>query len=93
MTDTSLIARNDTFLGICEAIGEDFHFNANILRVALGVIVLWNPLAMVGIYLALGIVVAGSRWAFPSPRSDQSTTSALPQADNDTAAVPTALAG
>ena len=30
---TNLFTRNDTLLGICEGIGEDFGFNANYLRV------------------------------------------------------------
>lgn len=57
--------RDDTILGVCEAIGEDFGFNANILRVPLAALVLWNPFAAIGIYLALGAVVLASRLLFP----------------------------
>jgi phage shock protein PspC (stress-responsive transcriptional regulator) len=57
--------RNDTILGVCEALGHDLGFNANILRVPLGVGIIFAPLLMVGIYLALGAVVFVSRTFFP----------------------------
>lgn len=68
MLRETLLTRDDTFLGICEALGEDLGFNANILRVALAVSLLWNPLAVLGIYVALGLVVLVSRLIFPNPR-------------------------
>lgn len=64
----NLFLRDDTFFGVCEALGEDFRFNANYLRVALGVGLLWNPLAMIGIYAALGVVVLVSRLLVRNPR-------------------------
>jgi len=57
--------RNDTLLGVCEAIGQDFGFNANILRVALAIGLFWSPVAMIALYLGLGAAVAVSRWFFP----------------------------
>jgi phage shock protein PspC (stress-responsive transcriptional regulator) len=57
--------RNDTILGVCEALGHDLGFNANILRVPLGVGIIFAPMLMVGIYLALGAVVFVSRTFFP----------------------------
>ena len=65
---TSLLARDDTFFGVCEAIGEDFGFNPFFLRVTLGVLLLWNPVVVVGGYAAAGIVVALTRWLVPNPR-------------------------
>ena len=63
----SIIARDDTLLGVCLALGEDFGFNPVYLRVPLGAIVLWSlPLAL-GVYSALGILVAVSRWIAPDP--------------------------
>ena len=65
----SIIARDDTLLGVCFALGEDFGFNPVYLRVALAVIVLWSlPLAL-GAYAALGVLVAFSRWLAPNPAS------------------------
>jgi phage shock protein PspC (stress-responsive transcriptional regulator) len=60
-------ARKDTLLGVCEALGEDFRFHPNILRVALAVVLLVNPLMVIGGYAAAGVVVALVRWIFPNP--------------------------
>jgi phage shock protein PspC (stress-responsive transcriptional regulator) len=59
--------RSDTMLGVCEALGQDFGFNANYLRIALASLVLWDLYAAIGIYLGLGVVVAVSRWIAPAP--------------------------
>ncbi|HZV19673.1 MAG TPA: PspC domain-containing protein [Sphingobium sp.] len=64
----SLIARNDTLLGVCEAIGEDFGFNPIWLRAAFAVTVFFNLFLAVGIYLAVGVVVLFTRRLHPSPR-------------------------
>jgi phage shock protein C len=65
----SIIARDDTLLGVCFALGEDFGFNPVYLRVPLGAIVLWSlPLALAA-YAALGLLVALSRWMAPNPPS------------------------
>ena len=61
----SLIARPHTVLGVCEGIGEDLGFNPLWLRIAFASGIFFAPLAVIGAYLALGLVVAGSRWAFP----------------------------
>ncbi len=61
----SLIARPHTVLGVCEGIGEDLGFNPVILRIAFASGIFFAPMAVVGVYLALGVVVAASRWAFP----------------------------
>lgn len=80
--------RNDTLLGVCEAIGQDFGFNANLLRIALAIGLFWSPVAMIAIYLGLGVAVAVSRWFYPvagrasvkqaEPRSQHHADSALP---------------
>ena len=62
---TNIMLRNDTILGVCEAIGEDLGINANLLRIAFCIPMFWNPLAVIGAYLALGILVAATRFAFP----------------------------
>lgn len=66
-TYRSIAARDDTLLGVCFALGEDFGFNPLYLRVPLGAIVLWSlPLALAA-YAALGVMVAVSRWIAPDP--------------------------
>jgi phage shock protein PspC (stress-responsive transcriptional regulator) len=62
----ALPLRGDTFLGICEAIGQDFGFNPNFLRVPLATLILWDPKIVIGAYLALGVVVAISRFFYPA---------------------------
>ena len=61
----ALPLRNDTFLGVCEAIGGDLGFNPNWLRVAFGFLILFDPMVAVAAYLALGIFVALAHWLFP----------------------------
>lgn len=68
MTATpNLFLRNDTLLGVCQGLGEEFGFNPTWLRIVLAAGVLWNPLAMIGTYLALGAVFAVARWIYPVP--------------------------
>ncbi len=64
----SLIARDHTILGVCEALGEDFGFNPMFLRVPLAALLLLNPTAVVCTYLALGVLVLLTRWIAPNPR-------------------------
>lgn len=74
---SNLLARDDTMLGVCEALGEDFGFNPNLLRIALAAGLLWDPLAMIGLYLALGVVVLVSRLLAPNPRRAETPASAV----------------
>lgn len=74
--------RSSTFLGVCEAIGEDFGFNANYLRVPLGAIVVINVWAAVGAYLALGLIVLASRLLFPRRQAVGSVPQAAPEPAN-----------
>ncbi len=53
--------REDTMLGICEAVGQDFGFNPNWLRVAFGALLVLNPPVVIAGYFALGILVFASR--------------------------------
>lgn len=75
----SLLLRNDTFFGVCEGLGEDFGFNPLWLRVGLSAALLWNPYAIVGAYLCLGIFVATSRFLFPKPSAAEAAVPAAAQ--------------
>ena len=89
----ALPLRAHTILGVCEAIGEDFGFNPTFLRVPFAAIVLFSPLAAIGAYLALGLVVLGSRLLFPNPKvSEAIETEVVPatEATNDQARLPLA---
>jgi phage shock protein PspC (stress-responsive transcriptional regulator) len=64
----ALPLRSHTILGVCEAIGEDFHFNPVFLRVVLAAGVLWSPLIAIGTYFGLGAVVLLSRLLYPTTK-------------------------
>lgn len=63
---TNLLLRNDTILGVCEAIGQDFGFHPNWLRLAFACVFYFNPVAVIGVYLGLGLLVAATRWVAPN---------------------------
>jgi phage shock protein C len=64
----SLIARDDTFFGVCAGLGEDFGFNPLYLRLAFAAFLFFNPLAALAAYAATGAVVLLSRLLSPNPR-------------------------
>ena len=69
---TPLPLRNDTILGVCEAIGHDFGFNPLWLRLAFIAPIFFAPYAAVGAYLGLGVIVAATRYFAPNkPASEQ----------------------
>ena len=63
--NTNLVLRNDTILGVCEAVGQDFGFNPNWLRMAFCAPIYWNPALVLGVSLGLGVLVAVTRFAAP----------------------------
>jgi phage shock protein C len=81
----SLIARDHTLLGVCEALGEDFGFNPVYLRIVFAVSLIWNAEIVVGAYLALGIIVLVSRLIAPNRGSAPAVEAraAEPAGDND----------
>jgi len=63
--NSNLLLRNDTVLGVCEAIGRDFGFHPNWLRLAFASLFYFFPMAVIGSYLGLGALVAVTRWIAP----------------------------
>ena len=63
----SVFARDDTMFGVCEALGEDFGFNPNLLRVLFGIGLFWGPVTAIAAYAAAGALVSASRWLVPNP--------------------------
>jgi phage shock protein PspC (stress-responsive transcriptional regulator) len=77
--------RNDTLLGVCEALGEDLRLPPTLLRVALASGIMFAPFLMVGIYFGLGLLVFASRTFFP-PRAASDApgrSSPAPVAENE----------
>jgi len=94
-TKTPLLNRSDTLLGVCEGLGRDLGIQPNILRIAFGVGLMWNPVFVVATYLALGVAVYGARLLFPDyAASDAGALVATPvePAHNDHIAAPDRLA-
>ncbi|MFL6843829.1 MAG: PspC domain-containing protein [Allosphingosinicella sp.] len=83
MSSSNIFTRDDTLFGVCQALGEDLGFNPNWLRVALAATVLWNPVAVLGIYAALGILVVFTRWIAPTPRATAPAEAAILTEAND----------
>lgn len=67
-TRQNMFMRDDTFFGVCQALGEDFRFSPTLLRLAFALGFFWNPLVVTGAYLALGVLVAITRFVAPDPR-------------------------
>lgn len=65
-TQSNTLFREDTMLGVCEALGQDFGFNPIYLRIVLGVSLLWQPVGVIAVYFGLGVVVALSRLVVPN---------------------------
>lgn len=80
----NLLARDDTFFGVCEGLGEDLRISANLLRLGFGLALFVNPVATVAAYLCLGVIVMTARFAFP-PRDTASASEPIspPAAGND----------
>ncbi len=84
----SPLARDDTLLGVCAALGEDLGFNPFYLRLALGVALLWNPVMVIAGYLVAAVVIAVSRWfvpniAFAEASAGEPAAAQAPAGDND----------
>ncbi len=91
---TPLPLRDDTLLGVCEGLGEEFGFNPNYLRIVVGSLVLFDITLAVVAYLGLGLALAIGRLMFP-PNSHPVAKSAAGQPvaqANDSAAAPETLA-
>jgi phage shock protein C len=65
-TNRNTFDRPDTFLGICEAMGQDFGFNPLWLRLAFVPALFFFPFQAPFAYLGLGLVVLASRLIFPA---------------------------
>ena len=78
--ETAVFAREDTMFGVCQALGEDFGFSPNWLRLALAGLLFFNPLAAVAVYAGAGVLVALTRWLVPNPRIAPAEPASEPEA-------------
>lgn len=66
---SNIFMREDTMFGICQALGEDFGFPPNLLRVALAVGLFFQPVGVIAGYFAMGLLVLAARLLAPVPRA------------------------
>ncbi|HYG28596.1 MAG TPA: PspC domain-containing protein [Allosphingosinicella sp.] len=67
MAKQSVFTREDTLFGVCFALGADFGFDPTWLRLLFAILLFWSPVAAVGAYAGVGMLVALSRWLAPDP--------------------------
>lgn len=68
---TLLPLRNDTILGVCEALGQDFGFNPTWLRLAFIAPIFFAPVWTIAAYLGLGVIVAATRFFAPNKSASE----------------------
>jgi phage shock protein C len=61
-------ARDHTFFGVCEALGEDLGISPVLLRIAFAAGLFFSPLGALAAYAALGALVVLTRFVAPVPK-------------------------
>lgn len=85
--NTNLLLRDDTFLGVCQGIGEDLGFNPNILRVAFAPLLFFSWQAAIALYVGLGLLVLTTRLIAPNPKVAKIAEPAAEPIENEAEAV------
>ena len=75
--------RDDTMLGVCQAIGEDTGLNPLWLRIGFGLLLFWNIGAALAAYLALGVLVLAIRLLTPNRPVPVELPATVPANDAD----------
>lgn len=65
----NLLTRDDTFLGVCQGLGEDLGIAPNLLRIAISGLLFYSPPLALSVYLALGVILAITRFIAPNPKA------------------------
>ena len=74
----SFVADEKNLFGVCAALGYDFGFNPLYLRLVFAILLLWNPLLIIGAYVLTGLVVTLSHWLFPDRGGNQVLSDMIP---------------
>ena|ERR1700741_441063 len=91
MTNTTpLPLRNDTILGVCEAIGRDFGFNPIWLRLAFIAPLFFAPSLTIAAYFATGALVGLVNWFSPDKPASEQVVDARATCVEDDEAMPIA---
>jgi phage shock protein PspC (stress-responsive transcriptional regulator) len=71
----SLFNRPDTFLGVCQGLGEDLGIPPNLIRLSFAALLFWNPVVSFATYAGLGLFVLVLRLVFPVPAAAEAEQS------------------
>lgn len=88
----SLFTREDTFLGVCEGLGQDLGISPNLVRLSFVPLLYFFPMAAIAAYVGAGVLVLGSRLLFPNPREIAAEPAAQEAAPERVTAEPDLLA-
>lgn len=91
----NLFTRDDTFLGVCQGLGEDLRIPPDLIRIGLALALFFDWRATLIGYAVAGVVVFLTRRFFPVRRAAapaSAATPALPAAGNDGASAELPLA-
>lgn len=58
--------RDDTFLGVCQTLGDGLRIPSNLVRIAIAPLLVWNPMLTLSVYVVVGIVIAVAHAVIPS---------------------------
>lgn len=89
-TYRSILARDDTVLGFCYAVAQDFGFNPLYLRILFAAILFWSPVGALAGYAVLGAIVAVSRRIAPDPLPVEAAEEDLPDRSDEPCELPLA---
>jgi phage shock protein PspC (stress-responsive transcriptional regulator) len=82
-SSASILMRDDTMFGVCQALGEDLGLPPTLLRILFALVLFWSPVAALAGYGLAGLLVALSRWLVPEPVAAAEPEAARAAAAND----------
>jgi phage shock protein PspC (stress-responsive transcriptional regulator) len=83
----SLFARDDTFFGVCQGLGEDLGVNPLWFRLGFALAIFFSPVGTIAAYTAFGAAVLAGRLLFPVTRGGVEPVAAVPNVTDKRAAV------
>lgn len=81
----NLFTRDDTFLGICQGLGEDLSVSPDLFRVAMIPALFFYPVQTLIAYFGAGVIVLATRMIFPVQGRKRKAGKAAPAVASDRA--------
>lgn len=70
--------RHDTFLGVCQALGDGLRIPSNLFRLAIAPLLIWFPFETVTLYIGAGFLIALLYWVVPGKEPTEKAIRAEP---------------